>query len=150
METTAEQIKRLEQELAALKEKERVEREEAKIKAKQEFESDIKKLIEEHINEFNCKHGDSLYLARKYKRLNNFYDSSAEQIKKLEQELAALKEKERVEREDAKIKAKQEFESDVRKLEEHINEFNRKHGDSLYLARKYKSLNNFADVFINW
>ena len=149
METTAEQIKRLEQELAALKEKERVEREEAKIKAKQEFESDIRKL-EEHINEFNRKHGDSLYLAREYKRLNNFYDSSAEQIKKLEQELAALKEKERVVREEAKIMAKQAFESDVKMLEEYINEFNRKHGDSLYLARKYKSLNNFADVFINW
>lgn len=77
-------------------------------------------------------------------------ETTAEQIKKLEQELAVLKEKERVEREEAKIKAKQEFESDVKKLEEHINEFNRKHSDSLYLARKYKSLNNFADVFINW
>lgn len=76
-------------------------------------------------------------------------ETTAEQIKKLEQELATLRDKERVEREEAKIKAEQEFESDVKKLEEHINEFNRKHNDSLYLTR-YKSLNNFADVFINW
>lgn len=77
-------------------------------------------------------------------------ETTAEQIKKLEQELAVLRDKERVEREEAKAKAEQEFESDVKKLEEHINEFNRKHNDSLYLTRKYKSLNNFADVFINW
>lgn len=77
-------------------------------------------------------------------------ETTAEQIKKLEQELATLRDKERAEREEAKAKAEQEFESDVKKLEEHINEFNRKHNDSLYLTRKYKSLNNFADVFINW
>lgn len=77
-------------------------------------------------------------------------ESTAEQIKRLEQELAALRDKERVEREEAKVKAKQEFESDVKKLEEHINEFNCKHDDSLCLTRKYKRLNNFADVFVNW
>lgn len=76
--------------------------------------------------------------------------STSEKIKRLEKELAELREQDRAEKEEAKIKAKQEFESDVKKLEEHINEFNRKHDDSLYLTRKYKNLNNFADVFINW
>jgi transcription elongation GreA/GreB family factor len=44
METTAEQIKKLEQELAALKEKERKEKEEAKKKAKAEREGDLQKI----------------------------------------------------------------------------------------------------------
>ena len=61
METTAEQIKRLEQELAALKEKERVEREEAKKKAKAEREGDLQK-IKNALDEFNKKYNDTLCL----------------------------------------------------------------------------------------
>lgn len=61
METTAEQIKRLEQELAALKEKERVEREEAKKKAKAEREGDLQK-IQTALDEFNKKYNDTLCL----------------------------------------------------------------------------------------
>ncbi len=61
METTAEQIKRLEQELAALKEKERKEKEEAKKKAKAEREGDLQK-IEVALNEFNKKYNDTLCL----------------------------------------------------------------------------------------
>ena len=75
-------------------------------------------------------------------------ESTAEQIKRLEQELAALRDKERVEREEAKVKAKQEFESDVKKLEEHINEFNRKHNDSLYLTRR-RSIHDFGGLYFN-
>ena len=61
METTAEQIKRLEQELAALKEKERAEREEAKKKIKAERESDLQK-IKTALDEFNKKYNDTLCL----------------------------------------------------------------------------------------
>jgi uncharacterized protein YdaU (DUF1376 family) len=61
METTAEQIKRLEQELVALKEKERKEREEAKKKAKAEREEDLQK-IKTALDEFNKKYNDTLCL----------------------------------------------------------------------------------------
>lgn len=61
METTAEQIKRLEQELATLKEKERVEKEEAKKKAKAEREGDLQK-IKTALDEFNKKYNDTLCL----------------------------------------------------------------------------------------
>ena len=61
METTAEQIKRLEQELTTLKEKERVEREEAKKKAKAEREGDLQK-IKTALDEFNKKYNDTLCL----------------------------------------------------------------------------------------
>jgi hypothetical protein len=64
METTAEQIKRLEQELATLKEKERVEREEAKKKAKAEREGDLQK-IKTALDEFNKKYNDTLCLGIK-------------------------------------------------------------------------------------
>ena len=64
METTAEQIKRLEQELAALKEKERVEREEAKKKARAEREGDLQK-IKTALDEFNKKYDDTLFLGIK-------------------------------------------------------------------------------------
>ena len=62
METTAEQIKRLEQELATLKEKERVEKEEAKKKAKAEREPDLLALMNS-VEAFNEKHGEHIALA---------------------------------------------------------------------------------------
>jgi hypothetical protein len=61
METTAEQIKRLEQELAVLKEKEYAEREEAKKKVKAEREGDLQK-IKTALDEFNKKYNDTLCL----------------------------------------------------------------------------------------
>jgi len=61
METTAEQIKRLEQELATLKEKERVEKEEAKKKADAERDADLLAIMNS-IKEFNEKHGEDIAL----------------------------------------------------------------------------------------
>lgn len=64
METITEQIKRLEQQLAALKEKERIEREEAKKKERAEREDDLQK-IKTALDEFNKKYNDTLCLGIK-------------------------------------------------------------------------------------
>jgi hypothetical protein len=64
METTAEQIKRLEQELAALRDKERIEREEARKRERAEKEGDLQK-IKTALNEFNKKYNDTLCLGIK-------------------------------------------------------------------------------------
>ena len=61
METTSEQIKRLEQELAALKEKERAEKEEAQKKANAERDADLLAIMNS-IKEFNEKHGEHIAL----------------------------------------------------------------------------------------
>ena len=61
METTAEQIKRLEQELATLKEKERVEKEEAQKKANAERDADLLAIMNS-IKAFNEKHGEDIAL----------------------------------------------------------------------------------------
>lgn len=61
METTAEQIKRLEQELATLKEKERVEKEEAQKKANAERDADLLAIMNS-IKVFNEKHGEHIAL----------------------------------------------------------------------------------------
>lgn len=61
METTAEQIKRLEQELAALRDKERVEKEEAQKKANAERDADLLAIMNS-IKEFNEKHDDDIAL----------------------------------------------------------------------------------------
>ncbi len=63
METTAEQIKKLEQELAALKEKERVEREETRKKKRKEQKADLERL-NKLIAEFNAKYDDTICLRR--------------------------------------------------------------------------------------
>lgn len=62
METTAEQINRLEQELAALKEKERKEKEEAQKKAEAERDADLLAIMDS-IKAFNKKHGESIALS---------------------------------------------------------------------------------------
>ena len=61
METTAEQIKRLEQELAALRDKERVEKEEAQKKANAERDADLLAIMNS-IKEFNEKHDEDIAL----------------------------------------------------------------------------------------
>lgn len=61
METTAEQIKRLEQELATLRDKERVEKEEAQKKANAERDADLLAIMNS-IKEFNEKHGEDIAL----------------------------------------------------------------------------------------
>lgn len=61
METTAEQIKRLEQELATLRDKERAEREEAQKKANAERDADLLAIMNS-IKAFNEKHGEDIAL----------------------------------------------------------------------------------------
>lgn len=61
METTAEQIKRLEQELAILKEKERAEKEEAQKKADAERDADLLAIMNS-VKAFNEKHGEDIAL----------------------------------------------------------------------------------------
>ena len=61
METTTEQIKRLEQELVTLKEKERAEREEAQKKADAERDANLLAIMNS-IKEFNEKHGEDIAL----------------------------------------------------------------------------------------
>ncbi|MCZ2398146.1 MAG: hypothetical protein LC100_16610 [Chitinophagales bacterium] len=61
METTAEQIKRLEQELAALRDKERVEKEEAQKKANAERDADLLAIMNS-VKAFNEKHGERITL----------------------------------------------------------------------------------------
>lgn len=61
METIAEQIKKLEQELAALRDKERVEKEEAQKKANAERDADLLAIMNS-IKEFNEKHNDDIAL----------------------------------------------------------------------------------------
>lgn len=64
METTAEQIKRLEQELAVLRDKERTEREEARKREKAERDNDLQK-IKTALDDFNKKYNDTLCLGIK-------------------------------------------------------------------------------------
>ncbi len=61
METTTEQIKRLEQELATLKEKERAEKEEAQKKANAERDADLLAIMNS-VKAFNEKHGEDMVL----------------------------------------------------------------------------------------
>ena len=61
METTAEQIKRLEQELVTLKEKERAEREEAQKKADAERDADLLAIMNS-VKAFNEKYEENILL----------------------------------------------------------------------------------------
>lgn len=61
METTTEQIKRLEQELATLRDKERIEKEEAQKKANAERDADLLAIMNS-VKEFNEKHGECIVL----------------------------------------------------------------------------------------
>lgn len=61
METTAEQIKRLEQELAALRDKERAEKEEARKKADAERDADLSAIMNS-VKAFNEKYEENVLL----------------------------------------------------------------------------------------
>jgi len=63
METTAEQIKRLEQELAALRDKERLEREEARKKASRDKDKELA-AIKNAVSVFNEKHNETLKVVK--------------------------------------------------------------------------------------
>lgn len=63
METTTEQIKRLEQELVALRDKERLEREEARKKASRDKDKELA-AIKNAVSVFNEKHNETLKVVK--------------------------------------------------------------------------------------
>lgn len=76
-------------------------------------------------------------------------ETTAEQIKKLEQELAALKEKERKEKEEAQKKAEAERDADLLAIVDSIKAFNKKHGESIALSTT-KSAQGLYDLLFPW
>jgi molecular chaperone GrpE (heat shock protein) len=79
-------------------------------------------------------------------------ETTAEQIKKLEQELAALKEKERKEKEEAQKKAEAERDADLLAIMDSIKAFNKKHGENIALstASNSKSAQGLYDLLFPW
>ncbi len=76
-------------------------------------------------------------------------ETTAEQIKKLEQELAALREKERKEKEEAQKKAEAERDADLLAIMDSIKVFNKKHGESIALSTA-KSAQGLYDLLFPW
>ena len=79
-------------------------------------------------------------------------ETTAEQIKKLEQELAALKEKERKEKEEAQKKAEAERDADLLAIMDSIKAFNKKHGENITFstASNSKSAQGLYDILFPW
>ena len=79
-------------------------------------------------------------------------ETTAEQIKKLEQELAVLKEKERKEKEEAQKKAEAERDADLLAIMNSIKEFNEKHGEHIALTTmaNSKADKSLYDIFFPW
>lgn len=79
-------------------------------------------------------------------------ETTAEQIKKLEQELAALRDKERMEREEAQKKANAERDADLLAIMNSIKEFNEKHGEDIALTTmaSSKTGKSLYDIFFPW
>lgn len=79
-------------------------------------------------------------------------ETTAEQIKKLEQELAALKEKERKEKEEAQKKAEAERDADLLAIMNSIKAFNEKHGEHIALSATTNSKTGQAlcDILFPW
>ena len=76
-------------------------------------------------------------------------ETTAEQIKRLEQELVTLKEKERAEREEAQKKADAERDADLLTIMNSIKAFNEKHGESIALSTA-KSVQGLYDILFPW
>lgn len=79
-------------------------------------------------------------------------ETTAEQIKKLEQELAALRDKERVEKEEAQKKADAERDADLLAIMNSVKAFNEKHGEhiSLTASTDSKTGKSLYDIFFPW
>lgn len=78
--------------------------------------------------------------------------TTTEQIKKLEQELATLKEKERVEKEEAQRKANAERDADLLAIMNSVKAFNEKHGEDIALTTmaNSKTGKSLYDIFFPW
>jgi transcription elongation GreA/GreB family factor len=79
-------------------------------------------------------------------------ETTAEQINRLEQELAALKEKERAEKEEAKKKADAERDADLLAIMNSIKVFNEKYGEDIALTTmaSFKAGKSLYDIFSPW
>lgn len=79
-------------------------------------------------------------------------ETTAEQIKRLEQELAALRDKERAEKEEAQKKANAERDADLLAIMNSIKEFNEKHGEDIALTTmaNSKTSKSLYDIFFPW
>ena len=79
-------------------------------------------------------------------------ETIAEQIKKLEQELAALRDKERVEKEEAQKKANAERDADLLAIMNSVKAFNEKHGERITLTASTgsKTDKSLYDIFFPW
>lgn len=79
-------------------------------------------------------------------------ETTAEQIKKLEQELAALRDKERVEKEEAQKKANAERDADLLAIMNSVKVFNEKHGEHITLTASTdsKTGKSLYDIFFPW
>ena len=79
-------------------------------------------------------------------------ETTTEQIKRLEQELATLRDKERVEKEEARKKANAERDADLLAIMNSIKEFNEKHGEDIALTTmaNSKTSKSLYDIFFPW
>lgn len=79
-------------------------------------------------------------------------ETIAEQIKRLEQELATLRDKERMEREEAQKKADAERDADLLAIMDSIKAFNEKHGERITLTASTdsKAGKSVYDIFFPW
>lgn len=79
-------------------------------------------------------------------------ETTAEQIKRLEQELAALKDKERIEEEEAQKKANAERDADLLAIMNSVKVFNEKHGEHITLTASTdsKMSKSLCDIFFPW
>lgn len=79
-------------------------------------------------------------------------ETTTEQIKRLEQELAALRDKERVEKEEAQKKANAERDADLLAIMNSVKAFNEKHGEHIALTARFDSETgkSLCDIFFPW
>lgn len=79
-------------------------------------------------------------------------ETTTEQINRLEQELAALKEKERAEKEEARKKADAERDADLLAIMNSVKAFNEKHGEHIALTASFDSQTgkSLYDIFFPW
>lgn len=79
-------------------------------------------------------------------------ETTAEQIKRLEQELAALKAQERAEKEEAQKKADAERDADLLAIMNSVKAFNEKYGENIALTASFDSNTgkSLYDIFFPW
>lgn len=79
-------------------------------------------------------------------------ETTAEQIKRLKQELADLEAQERAEKEEAQKKANAERDADLLAIMNSVKAFNEKHGEriALTVSTNSKTGKSLYDIFFPW